>query len=103
MPRRASARRVAVVVCRHYDICDQSGSLTSTSEPALLKTGVIGRPMHPREQRQRILDDYQRGGMIGRSSQRYATWKYQTFANWVQCRKRHISFYFFSTTFFAGS
>jgi hypothetical protein len=55
--------------------------------------------MHTREQRQRILDEYERGGVIGRSSQRYATWKYQTFANWVQCRKGHISFYFFSTFF----
>jgi hypothetical protein len=67
VPRQARLfdEGVAVVVCRHYDICDQSGSPTRTSEPALLKTGVLGRPMRTREQRQRILGEYERSAVSG--------------------------------------
>jgi hypothetical protein len=45
----------------------------ATHDPALLKADVMGRTKRTREQRERILDEYERGGVIGRSSPRYAT------------------------------
>jgi hypothetical protein len=75
----------------------------ATHDPTLLKADVMGRTKRIREQRQRILDEYERSGVSGPKFAALCDVKYQTFANWVKCRKGHISFYFFSTTFFAGS
>lgn len=59
-----------------------------SSEPSLLKTDVLGRIQRTREQRERILDEYERSGVSGAKFAALCGVKYQTFANWLQCRKR---------------
>src|SRR5512133_2881773 len=58
------------------------------SENALLKTDVLGRIKRTREQRERILEEFERSGVSGPKFAAMCGVKYQTFANWVQCRKR---------------
>ena len=62
-----------------------------SSEPSLLKTDVLGRIQRTREQRERILDEYERSGVSGAKFAALCGVKYQTFANWLQCRKRQRS------------
>jgi hypothetical protein len=63
-------------------------SLVAATEPTLLKTDVLGRTHRTREQRERILDEYGRSGLSGPKFAALCGVKYQTFANWLQCRKR---------------
>ena len=58
------------------------------AQPVLLKTDVLGRVKHSREQRERILDEYERSGVSGPKFAALAGVKYQTFATWMQQRKR---------------
>lgn len=58
------------------------------SEPVLLKTDVLGRVKHTQEQRERILDEFERSGLSGASYAALVGVKYQTFATWVQARRR---------------
>jgi transposase len=58
------------------------------SEPTLIKTDVLGRVKHSREQRERILDEYERSGVSGPKFAALVGVKYQTFATWLQKRKR---------------
>jgi len=63
-------------------------SLVTATEPTLLKTDVLGRTHRTREQRERILNEYEHSGLSGPKFAALCGVKYQTFANWLQCRKR---------------
>lgn len=58
------------------------------SAPALIKIDILGRMKRTREQRERILDEYGRSGLSGPKFASLCGVKYQTFANWLQRRKR---------------
>ena len=67
-----------------------TGLIPVTEPPAtaLIKTDVLGRMHHTREQRERILDEYERSGLSGPKFAALCGVKYQTFATWLQRRKR---------------
>ncbi len=58
------------------------------TEPTLIKTDVLGRMHRTPEQREKILDQYERSGLSGAKFAALCGVKYQTFANWLQDRKR---------------
>ena len=58
------------------------------SVPTLIKTDVLGRMHRTREQRERILDEYEHSGLSGPKFAALCGVKYQTFANWLERRKR---------------
>jgi transposase-like protein len=67
-------------------------SLVAATEPTtLIKTDRLGRMHRTPEQRERILDEYERSGLGGAKFAALCGVKYQTFANWLQCRKRQRS------------
>ncbi len=61
---------------------------TAPSEPALIKTDVLGRMHRTREQRERILDEYERSGLSGPKFAALCGVKYQTFATWRRRPRR---------------
>lgn len=61
---------------------------TEHTEPTLIKTDVLGRMHRTREQRERILDEYGRSGLSGPAFAALCGVNYQTFATWLQRRKR---------------
>jgi len=61
---------------------------TEPTEPILIKTDVLGRMHRTREQRERILDEYERSGLRGPEFAALCGVKYQTLATWLQRRKR---------------
>jgi hypothetical protein len=63
------------------------------SVPTLIKTDVLGRMHRTREQRDRILEEYARSGVSGPKFAALCGVKYQTFANWLQVRKRQRNEY----------
>jgi transposase len=63
-------------------------SLVAATELTLLKTDVLGRTHHTCEQRERILDEYEHSGLSGPKFAALCGVKYQTFATWLQRRKR---------------
>ena len=66
---------------------------TEPTEHTLNKTDVLGRMQRTREQRERILDEYERSGLSGPKFAALCGVKYQTFANWLQRRKRQRNAY----------
>jgi hypothetical protein len=56
-------------------------------EPNLIKTDVLGRMHRTPEQRERILDEYERSGLSGPNFAALCGVKYQTFAAWLARRK----------------
>jgi len=60
--------------------------LVAAPEPTLVKTDVLGRMNRTHEQRQRILDEYERSGLSGPKFAALCGVKYQRFANWLQRR-----------------
>jgi len=65
-------------------------SLVPTAEPQepnLIKTDVLGRMHRTPEQRERILDEYERSGLSGGKFAALCGVKYQTFAAWLARRK----------------
>jgi hypothetical protein len=60
----------------------------SATAASLIKTDVLGRMHRTREQRERILDEYERSGLSGPKFAAFCGVKYQTFATWWQRRKR---------------
>jgi len=66
---------------------------TEASEPTLIRTDVLGRMHRTREQRERILDEYERSGLRGPKFAALCGVKYQTLATWLQRRKRLRSAY----------
>lgn len=64
--------------------------MTSTTDTTLeiLKQDRKGRVRTPRAKREAILDEYERSGMSGPDFARYHGIKYQTFATWIQKRRK---------------
>ncbi len=70
--------------------------LVPAPEPSaarLIKTDVLGRMHRTRDQRERILDEYERSGLSGPKFAAFCGVRYQTFATWLQRRKRARSAY----------
>jgi transposase len=61
---------------------------TEATQPSLIKTDVRGRMQRTPEQRERILDEYERSGLSGPKFAALCGVKYQTFATWLVRRKR---------------
>jgi hypothetical protein len=61
---------------------------TEATQPSLIKTDVRGRMQRTPEQRERILDEYERSGLSGPKFAALCGVKYQTFATWLARRKR---------------
>jgi hypothetical protein len=60
---------------------------TEPSEATLIKTDALGRMQRTCEQRERILDEYERSGLSGPKFAALCGVKYQTFASWLARRK----------------
>ena len=58
-----------------------------TSEP-IIKTDVLGRIKTPAVRREQLIDEFERSGLSGCKFAELAGLKYQTFATWVQKRRR---------------
>jgi transposase-like protein len=56
--------------------------------PQLLKTDTRGRVRTPRERREALLDEFERSGASASQFAKLSGVKYQTFAGWVQRRRR---------------
>jgi hypothetical protein len=54
----------------------------------VLKTDRLGRVKTPPERREALLDEYEVGGMSGQAFAGHYGIKYQTFASWVQKRRK---------------
>ena len=54
----------------------------------ILKTDRLGRVIIPKAQREALLDEFAKSGMSGQAFAAWAGVKYQTFATWVQKRRR---------------
>ena len=59
-----------------------------TLEDQVLKTDTLGRVKTPVERREALLDEFEGSGMSGVKFAEYIGVKYQTFASWVQMRRR---------------
>ena len=57
-------------------------------QTAILKRDALGRVTHTGEQREALLDEFERSGMKGQPFARMAGVNYQTFASWIQKRRR---------------
>lgn len=65
--------------------------MTTTDQPHegdVLKTDVLGRVRVKREHREQILDDFECSGMSGRAYAKLHGIHHQTFASWIQKRRR---------------
>jgi transposase-like protein len=60
---------------------------TEATQPSLIKTDVRGRMRRTPEQRERILDEYERSGLSGPKFAALCGVKYQTLAGWLAHRK----------------
>ena len=56
--------------------------------PVLLKSDTRGRVRTPAGRRERLLDEFERSGLSGQKFAELTGLKYQTFATWVQQRRR---------------
>lgn len=61
---------------------------STTEEEILLKTDSIGRVRMPDDKREMILDRFEESGMSGQAFAAHIGVKYQTFATWVQKRRK---------------
>jgi hypothetical protein len=59
----------------------------------VLKTDVLGRVKTCKAQRERLLDEFERSGLSGTKFAGVAGVNYQTFASWVQKRRRATGAY----------
>ena len=65
------------------------GAMTSTTLPdEVLKTDVLGRIRVKKARRNALLDESERGGASAQALAKMVGIKYQTFASWVQKRRR---------------
>ena len=63
--------------------------MTNTDgDSKILKTDVLGRVRTPAARRGQLLDEFERSGTSGAKFAELAGLKYQTFASWVQQRRR---------------
>ena len=56
-------------------------------QPAILKRDATGRVHYSREQREALLDEFERSGLKGAAFVRTVGIRYPTFANWIQQRR----------------
>ena len=63
-------------------------SMTESPPASLLKTDVLGRVKTPAARREQLLDEFEKSGASGQRFAELIGVKYQTFATWVQQRKR---------------
>ena len=61
---------------------------TILSDEVVLKQDVLGRVKTPKERREQLLDEFERSGLPGLKFAELVGIKYQTFATWVQKRRR---------------
>lgn len=61
---------------------------TTSADEVILKTDVLGRVKTPKERREALLDEFERGGLSGQKFVEVVGIKYQTFATWAQQRRR---------------
>ena len=66
---------------------------TEPIEPTVIKTDTLGRMRRTPQQRERILDEFERSGLSGGKFAELCGVKYQTFATWVQGRKHQRNGY----------
>lgn len=64
-----------------------------TETTAVLKTDVLGRVRISREHREALLDAFENGGTSGLEFARSHGVNYQTFASWIQKRRRERDSY----------
>lgn len=62
--------------------------MTDREPDELLKTDVLGRVRIPPEEREKMLDAFEAGGMSGQAFAIHHGIKVQTFASWIQKRRR---------------
>jgi hypothetical protein len=62
------------------------------TEP-IIKTDVLGRIKTPAARREQLLDEFERSGLSGCKFAELAGLRYQTFATWVQKRRRQNGTY----------
>lgn len=62
--------------------------MTEVSSAPLLKTDTLGRVKTPAARREQLLDEFEHSGASGKTFAGLVGVKYQTFATWVQQRKR---------------
>lgn len=67
--------------------------MTSTTKPSqhdltLLKTDILGRVTTPKDQREALLELFEKSAMSGAAFSRKHGLRYQTFASWRQNRRR---------------
>jgi len=63
--------------------------MTNTTLPEeLLRSDVLGRVRTPRERREGMLDEFERSGLTGQKFAALVGVKYQTFASWIQKRRK---------------
>jgi hypothetical protein len=55
--------------------------------PAIMKRDAVGRVSYTAQQREALLDEFERSGLKGAQFALAAGVKYQTFAHWVQQRR----------------
>ena len=61
---------------------------TTLADEVVLKQDVQGRVKTPKARREQLLDEFERSGLPGLKFAELAGIKYQTFATWVQKRRR---------------
>ena len=59
-----------------------------TETDQVLKVDLAGRVWTPRARREAVLDEFERSGMPAVKFAQFVGVKYQTFASWVQKRRR---------------
>lgn len=62
-------------------------NMTEASEQ-VIKTDVLGRVKTPKERREQLLDEFEKSGLTGQKFAELVGIKYQTFATWMQKRRR---------------
>ena len=63
-------------------------SVTPTPTSTLLKRDVLGRVTIPKAQREALLNEFERSGLKGKPFARLVGVNYQSFASWIQKRRR---------------
>lgn len=62
--------------------------MAQTTTDRILKVDTAGRVWTPREQREAVLDEFERSGLPASKFAAHIGVKYPTFASWVQKRRR---------------
>ena len=66
---------------------------TTPADETILKTDALGRVKTPKERREALLDEFEKSGLTGQKFAEVVGIKYQTFATWMQKRRRQRGAY----------